>query len=83
MDEVFQHLKTTNGHETRNINQDIIFNDGSPLFAPSIKFNSTSFFNSNVLTIRITSYNPTPSMLTSFEKVGPFEKVTKSEMWAM
>ncbi len=57
--------------------------DGSPLYAPSIKSNSTSSFDLNVFTIRATSSDPTPNMLTSFEKVGPFEKVTKCERWAM
>jgi hypothetical protein len=55
--------------------------NGSPLSALSIKFNSTSSFDSNVLIFRTTSFDPTPSMLTSFEKVGPFEMVTKCEMW--
>jgi hypothetical protein len=57
--------------------------DGSLLSAPSIKFNSTSSFDSNVLIIRTTSFDPTPSMLTSFKKVGPFENVTKCEMWVV
>jgi hypothetical protein len=48
--------------------------DGSPLLAPSIKFNSMSFFDSNVFIIITTSYDPTPSMLTSFEMLGHLKR---------
>lgn len=57
--------------------------DGNLLYAPSIKSSSKSSFGSNVLAIGTTSFDPTLNMFTSFEKVGPFEKVTKREMWAM